>query len=293
MNIIINLNKPRGITSHKAVSRVKRLLGAKKAGHTGTLDPLATGVLLICLNEATKVSRFLLDMDKTYRAKVRLGVTTDTGDSEGRVVEEKAVAGLVEEELIRTVKSFSGLIKQKPPMHSAVKVGGVKLYDLARKGLVVERPERVVKIYDINVLNVDLPFLQLSVCCSKGTYIRTLCEDIGRALGTGAHLAALERTGAGPFDIEQSVTFDELEGGFFSSSGKYSCTIDAALWAMREVVLDAADCERARVGLQTPLREIDDLAEGSFVKLKGPSGNLFAIGRIQSHCLFIERLLNL
>jgi tRNA pseudouridine55 synthase len=293
MNIIINLNKPRGITSHKAVSRVKRLLGAKKAGHTGTLDPLATGVLLICLNEATKVSRFLLDMDKTYRAKVRLGVTTDTGDSEGRVVEEKAVAGLVEEELIRTVKSFSGLIKQKPPMYSAVKVGGVKLYDLARKGLVVERPERVVKIYDINVLNVDLPFLQLSVCCSKGTYIRTLCEDIGRALGTGAHLAALERTGAGPFAVEQSVTFDELEGGFFSSSGKYSCTIDAALWAMREVVLDAVDCERARAGMQTPLREIDDLAEGSFVKLKGPSGNLFAIGRIQSHCLFIERLLNL
>jgi tRNA pseudouridine55 synthase len=293
MNIIINLNKARGITSHKAVSRVKRLLGAKKAGHTGTLDPLATGVLLVCLNEATKISRFLLDMDKTYRATVRLGVTTDTGDSEGRVVEERDVSGLMEEELFRTVKSFSGVIKQRPPMYSAVKVGGERLYALARKGIEVERPERVVTIYDITILKVDLPFLELSVCCSKGTYIRTLCEDIGRALGAGAHLAALERTGAGPFDIEQSITFEELENGFLSSSGRYSCSIDAALTAMSEVVLDAADCGKALTGMQTSLREIDDFTEGSFVKLKGPSGNLFAIGRIQSHRVRVERLLNL
>jgi tRNA pseudouridine55 synthase len=293
MNVIINLNKPRGITSHRAVSRVKRLLGAKKAGHTGTLDPLATGVLLVCLNEATKISRFLLDMDKRYRAKVRLGVRTDTGDAEGRVVEERGIARLREDELIRTVKSFSGVIKQKPPMYSAVKVAGEKLYELARKGLEVERPERTVKIYDITILDVDLPFVDLSVCCSKGTYIRTLCEDIGRGLGTGAHLAALERTGVGPLDIEQSVTFEELENGSFSSSGKYSCTIDAALPEMKEVVLDAADCGRALTGMRTPLREVDDLAEGSFVKLKGPSGNLFAIGRIESHCVRVERLLNL
>jgi tRNA pseudouridine55 synthase len=293
MNVVINLNKPSGITSHRAVSRVKRLLCAKKAGHTGTLDPLATGVLLVCLNEATKISRFLLDMDKRYRAKVRLGVTTNTGDAEGRVVEEKDVAGLMEDELIGMVKSFSGVIKQKPPMYSAVKVGGEKLYELARKGLEVERPERVVEIYDITILDVDLPFFDLSVCCSKGTYIRTLCEDIGCGLGTGAHLAALERTGAGPFDIEESVTFEELENGLFSSSGKYSRTIDAALPAMKEVVLDAADWGRALAGMQISLREINDLTEGSFVKLKGPSGNLFAIGCIQSHSIRVERLLNL
>jgi tRNA pseudouridine55 synthase len=293
MNVIINLNKPRGITSHQAVSRVKRLLGAKKAGHTGTLDPLATGVLLVCVNEATKISRFLLGMDKRYRARVRLGITTDTGDTEGRIMAEKDVSGLIDEELIRAVKSFSGVIRQKPPMYSAVKVRGEKLYKLARKGLEVERPERVVEIHDISILDVDLPFFDFSVSCSKGTYIRTLCEDIGRELGTGAHLAALERTGAGPFDIEKSVTFEELENSFFPCSDKYSCTIDAALPAMKDVVLDAADCGRALTGMQITLREKDDLTEGSFVKLKGPSGNLFAIGRIQSHRIRVERLLNL
>jgi tRNA pseudouridine55 synthase len=157
----------------------------------------------------------------------------------------------------------------------------------------VERPERVVEIYDITILDVDLPFFDFSIFCSKGTYIRTLCEDIGRGLGTGAHLAALERTGVGSLAIEESVTLDELEKGLFSSSRKYSRTIDAALPEMKQVVLDAADCGRALTGMQIALREVDDLAEGSFVKLKGPAGNLFAIGRIQSYWIRVERLLNI
>jgi tRNA pseudouridine55 synthase len=293
MNIIINLNKPKGITSHGAVSRVKRLLGAKKAGHTGTLDPLATGVLVVCLNEATKVSRFLLDTDKRYKARVRLGVTTNTGDAEGRIVREKEISGLTEDELVRTAKSFFGVIRQKPPMYSAVKVGGEKLYKLARKGLEIERPERVVEIYDIKILAVDFPFFDLSVCCSKGTYVRTLCEDIGNRLGTGAHLVALKRTGVGLLDIRESVTLDELEKGLFSSCGKYSWTIDAALPSMEEVVLDAAGHGRALTGNQIILNEIDELPEGSYVKLKNPLGNLFAIGCMKSHRVRVERLLNL
>jgi tRNA pseudouridine55 synthase len=293
MNIIINLNKPRGISSHAAANRVKRLLGAKKAGHTGTLDPLATGVLVVCLNEATKVSRFLLDLDKRYRARVMLGVTTDTGDAEGRIMEEKDASGLSEDELARTVKSFSGVIKQKPPMYSAVKVGGEKLYNLARKGLEVERTERLIEIYDIAILAVDLPFFDLSVSCSKGTYIRTLCEDIGHKLGTGAHVAELERTATGPFDIKESVTLDDLENSFFPSSGKYFWTIDAALPGMKEIVLDAADYRRALTGREIILNEIKELAEGIFVKMKDPSGKLFAIGCFKSHRVLVERLLHI
>ncbi len=293
MNVIINLNKPEGITSHQAVSRIKRLLGVKKAGHTGTLDPLATGVLLVCLNEATKVSRFLLDMDKRYKARVRLGIRTDTGDAEGRIIGETDASGVNEAELTEKVMTFSGVIKQKPPMYSAVKVGGEKLYRLARRGIEVERAERTVEIYDIHILDTDLPFFDLFVSCSKGTYVRTLCEDIGRELGTGAHLAALERTGTGFFDIRDSATFDELEKRGFSSAGKYSCTIDTALQALGEIVLDEMNYKRALNGMQIIVREIKEFAGDSLVRLKGPSGNLFGIGRTNSQSVRIERLLNL
>jgi tRNA pseudouridine55 synthase len=293
MNVIINLNKPRGITSHQAANRVKRLLGARKAGHTGTLDPLATGVLLVCLNEATKISRFLLDMDKKYTARVRLGITTDTGDAEGRITGEKDASGVSEAELIRKVETFFGVIKQKPPMYSAVKVGGEKLYRLARRGIEVERAERTIEIYEIRILRVNLPYFDLFVSCSKGTYVRTLCEDIGRELGTGAHLASLERTGIGFFDISDSVTMEELERGIFSVDETYSCPMDSALRELGEIVLDAGDYGKALNGMPIILREINELSDGSFVRLKGPAGNLFGIGRINSPYVRIERLLNL
>ncbi len=293
MNVIINLNKSRGITSHQAVSAVKRLFGAKKVGHAGTLDPLATGVLLVCVNEATKISRFLLDMDKRYKAKVRLGITTDTGDAEGRIIEEKDASGVSEDELGTVVKSFAGVIKQKPPMYSAVKVGGEKLYKLARKGLEVERPERVIEIYSIDLLDVSLPFFDLGISCSKGTYVRTLCEDIGRKLGTGAHLAALERTATGFFDIHDSVTLGELEKAGFSPREKYSNTMDAALRRLGEIVLDEPNYRKALNGSPIIVHEINELAEDSFVRLKSPSGELFGIGRTSSQNVRIERLLNL
>ncbi len=293
MNGIINLNKPAGMTSHGAVSKVKRLLGVRKAGHTGTLDPLATGVLLICLNEATKVSRFLLDMDKKYLAKVRLGVRTDTGDAEGRIIEEKDPSGVTREKIVETVATFSGRMNQTPPMYSAVKIGGEKLYTLARKGIEVERTERVVEIYDIRVVDISLPFFYIHVSCSKGTYVRTLCEDIGHRLGTVAHLAALQRTAIGPFDLKDSVTLEGLEKRSPRPGDSYFCSIDSALCGLKEMMLDEKDYSRAKHGLQIILNDINKFADNSIVRLKDPEGNLFGIGRINSQIARIERLLNL
>ena len=193
MDLIINLNKSPGITSHQAVAQVKRLLGVKKAGHTGTLDPMATGVLLVCLNEATKVSRFLLDMDKQYRARVKLGERTDTYDSQGRVIEQKDASALTEDDVVSAVKMFEGSMTQKPPMYSAIKIQGKKLYELARKGIEIERQERHVRIYKLRVSGFNLPYFDLAISCSKGTYVRTLAEDIARALGTCGHVSLLRR----------------------------------------------------------------------------------------------------
>ncbi len=281
------------MTSQQAVSRVKRMLGVRKAGHTGTLDPLATGVLLICLNEATKISRFFLDMDKKYVARVRLGIRTDTGDAEGRVVEEKDASGVTMEGLTETVMTFTGVMKQKPPMYSAVKIGGQKLYRLARKGMDVERAERVVEIYGIRVTDAALPFFGLEIFCSKGTYVRTLCEDIGRSLGTVAHLSALQRTAIGSFDLKDSLTFGELEREIRLTGDRYLCPVDTALCEFDEMILDERDQARARNGMQVMLNEINELEDGSMVRLKDPAGSLFGIGRINSGSVQIVRLLNL
>ena len=293
MDLIINLNKPSGITSHQAVTGVKRLLGVKKAGHTGTLDPAATGVLLICLNEATKVSRFLLDMDKRYRARVKLGERTDTYDAQGTVIEQNDASALTEKDVVTAIKMFEGSITQKPPMYSAVKVKGRKLYELARKGVEIERRERRVNIYELRVSGFDLPYFDLEVSCSKGTYIRTLCDDIGSVLGTGAVLYSLERSAIGPFEIKNSASPEELGGGdFFESKKKSFCSIDEALSDFREVVLDEADYRGAMRGVQIETNKIKDLPVGSVVKLKGPLGDLFGIGLVDSDLIRIERILN-
>ena len=250
-NRIINLNKPSGITSHQAVARARRILAAKKAGHAGTLDPLATGVLLVCLDEATKVSRFFMDMDKKYRARVKLGERTDTYDSQGRVIEQRDASFVKETDLHAAVRMFRGRIRQKPPMYSAVKIGGETLYKLARKGIEIDRPDRTVEIYEIAVRNPDIPFFDLEVSCSKGTYIRTLCEDIGNSIGTGAHLVALERVSTGIFELKDAATFDDLERADFGAAGKSHYSIDDALTGLKEIVLQADDYERAKNGAKT------------------------------------------
>jgi len=203
------LDKTVGLTSNRALQEVKKLLAAKKAGHGGTLDPLASGLLLILLGEGTKFAGPVLDADKEYLATVRLGVTTTTADAEGEVLEQRPVE-VSAEQVATVLNRFRGPIDQLPPMHSALKHEGVPLYKHARAGRTIERARRRVEIHELEILQCAPPILELRVRCSKGTYIRTLAEDIGAALGTGAHLAALRRTGSGRFNVRSAVTLDEL-----------------------------------------------------------------------------------
>jgi tRNA pseudouridine55 synthase len=203
------LDKPVGVTSNRALQEVKRLLKAKKAGHAGTLDPLASGLLVLVFGEATKFAAPLLDADKEYLATLRLGSRTSTGDAEGEVIETRAVRATAAD-VEAVLERFRGAIDQVPPMHSALKRDGVPLYKLARKGRSVERAARPVRIAELELLGYEAPLAELRIRCSKGTYIRSLGEDIGAALGTGAHLAALRRTGSGRFRVQEAVTLDEL-----------------------------------------------------------------------------------
>lgn len=208
---IVLLDKPLGITSNRALQIVKRLYNAAKAGHTGSLDPLATGLLPLCLGEATKVSGFLLDANKSYLATIKLGIKTSSADAEGDILETRPVENYSKNQINSAIENFLGDIEQIPPMHSALKVDGQPLYKLAHQGIVIERQSRAVHIFNINVLRFEDDEIDIEVHCSKGTYIRTLAEDIGEKLGCGAHLSALRRTASGPFNIEDSVTIEELE----------------------------------------------------------------------------------
>lgn len=211
MNGIIIIDKPLGKTSHDMVYFMRKLTGIKKVGHTGTLDPEATGVLPICIGSAAKAADMLTLSDKRYTAELVLGMTTDTQDASGEVLTECAV-NLTYEEIASAVKSFEGETDQIPPMYSAIKQNGKKLYELARKGIDVERKKRKITIHEINILDIDTVDyrIKIDVLCSKGTYIRTLCEDIGIKLGVGAYMNALRRTRTGPFSLEESYTVEEL-----------------------------------------------------------------------------------
>lgn len=210
VNGILLLDKPLGITANAALQAVKRLFNARKAGHTGSLDPLATGMLPICLGEATKFSQYLLEADKRYSVVAQLGIKTNTGDAEGEVIMRREV-GVVDPQLLNTVlANFRGTIEQIPSMFSALKHQGRPLYELARQGITIERAARPVQIYELNLLDQSSDTLTLEVACSKGTYIRTLVEDIGEALGCGAHVIKLRRPTVGPFTEERMITLDNL-----------------------------------------------------------------------------------
>lgn len=212
---IVLLDKPKGLTSNQALQAVKRLFDANKAGHTGSLDPLATGLLPLCLGEATKVSGFLLEADKRYRTRCLLGVRTDSADADGKVIAERPLQPMTAADIETVLAGFRGDISQMPPMHSALKVNGVPLYKLAHQGLEIERNERTVSIYELKLSKLELPFLELEIHCSKGTYVRTLVDDIGERLGCGAHVVALHRDQVGPFVVTSVATtmysLDELE----------------------------------------------------------------------------------
>ncbi|MFO7603076.1 MAG: tRNA pseudouridine(55) synthase TruB [Gammaproteobacteria bacterium] len=210
VNGILLLDKAIGISSNKALQEVKHLFNARKAGHTGSLDPLASGLLPICLGEATKLSSFLLDSDKRYEGICKLGAVTTTADAEGEVIESKPVPALSRAEVEAVLQRYTGDLEQIPPMHSAIKQNGQPLYKLARQGVEVERQPRQIHIYELRLREQRPDELDIFVKCSKGTYIRTLAEDIGRDLGCGAHLGQLRRTGVGPFNIENAYTLAQL-----------------------------------------------------------------------------------
>lgn len=211
---ILNINKPSGRTSFSLVAQVRWISGEHRVGHAGTLDPLATGVLPVCLGQATRVVGFLVDASKVYRAEIELGVATDTFDAGGRITRQGSVAGISEQLLRSVLDSFSGVIQQKPPMYSAVKHHGKPLYVLARAGVTIERESRSVRIHRLELFCYRPPWLTVEVECGKGTYIRSLAHDLGETLGCGAHLKSLVRLRCGPFDIREAISLAQLEAAF-------------------------------------------------------------------------------
>jgi len=244
---VLLLDKPLGLTSNDALQKARRLFSAAKGGHTGTLDPLATGLLPLCFGEATKFSADLLDADKTYEAVLKLGVTTDSGDAEGAVTGTVAV-DVAESAILSVLPRFIGNIQQIPPMHSALKRNGRPLYELARQGIEVERAPRAVTIHAIDCLVIAGDMLTLRVACSKGTYIRVLAADIGRALGCGAHLAALRRTAVGDLDLAGAVTLAELEALDEAGRAGRLQPVDALLQSLPIMSLEGEAAERFRHG---------------------------------------------
>jgi len=268
---ILLLDKPIGITSNAALSRAKRILGIKKAGHTGTLDPLASGLLALCFGQATKVAGFLLNADKAYEAEVRLGVTTDSEDAEGEVIARRPVPELDDRRIEAVLEDFRGAIEQVPPMHSALKHKGQRLYDLARKGESVERPPRPVVIHELELVDCGDETLRLRVACSKGTYIRSLARDIGNVLGCGAHLSGLRRIASAPFDIRDAVELEALETLTRDQARALLAPPDRALEHLPAVALNDHQSRRISQG-----QRLADLRSGHSgqVRIYGPDGFL-------------------
>jgi tRNA pseudouridine55 synthase len=244
---VLLLDKPVGPSSSAVLQAVKRLLGAKKAGHAGTLDPLASGLLPLLFGEATKFAQFGLDAPKQYLARIRLGVRTDTGDAEGKVLEERPVA-VEDAALAGALQRFRGVIEQVPPMHSALKHEGRPLYALARAGRSVERAPRKVEVHELELLERKQDVLEVRVRCSKGTYIRQLAADLGSALGCGAHLAALRRTAVGAFRVEQAVSLEALEAASEAERAARLLPADSLLGELPRLDLDQAQAERFLMG---------------------------------------------
>lgn len=248
INGIVLLDKPKGLSSNQALQKVRWLYTAKKAGHTGALDPLATGLLPVCLGEATKFSQFLLDADKTYITRAKLGQTTTTEDAEGEVVEDRPIPELTESIVEKALAEFCGPIDQVPPMYSALKRDGQPLYKLARQGKVVDIEPRRVTIKTLKLLRIEDEHLELEVSCTKGTYIRSLVRDIGEALGCGAHVEELRRTATGPFKIEDALTLDDLQSEQIRVDALLKS--DTGLDDMPAVYLDEVQTQRVLLGQQ-------------------------------------------
>lgn len=272
---ILNVDKPEGWTSHDVVARVRRLSGQRRVGHAGTLDPFATGVLLVCLGQATRISEYLMDQPKRYHAIVRFGVSTDTYDATGRVVQE---TDRVPEDLAvieALLPQFTGRILQTPPPYSALKVAGQPAYRRARHGEAVELEPRPVQIYELKVLSWVPPDLELEVLCGKGTYIRSLAHDLGQAAGSAAHLASLRRTAIGSFTVEEATPLAEIEAAFEAGSWEeLFYPIDEALLQYPALIVSREQVQRL---LQGQPISADGLPDGALHRVYGPDGEFVAL----------------
>jgi len=290
MDGLLVIDKPVGLTSHDVVARVRHILHERRIGHTGTLDPFATGVLLILVGRATRLAQFLSGHNKEYDAVIRLGYATDTGDRTGTPLPSQGSAGeWTPEEIETALASLRGNIEQIPPMYSAKKIAGQKLYELARRGVEVERPPVPVCIHQFTLIkpdgqlmkdNLDGTFdMRVHVACSAGTYIRTLAEDLGKRLGVGAHLAELRRMRAGDFDVETAITLEELKSRFAEESlGTVLYSPGAALSFMPFVHLSDDDAQKVRHGMEVAV-EGTEWSDGATIKMCDDAGALIAIGK--------------
>lgn len=279
MNGIFNVDKPAGMTSHDVVAVVRKISGESRVGHAGTLDPMATGVLLVCIGQATRVVEYLTDHDKKYHARIRLGIETDTYDATGTVVAEKQVSVTVDQ-IKEALAGFSGRISQHPPAYSAIKQNGVPLYKLARQGIDVETEPREVEIYSILLTAFAPPDLEIDIHCSKGTYVRSLAHDLGAKLGCGAHLSALTRTASGQFTLENAIALDRLKDAFANHfAEQFLNPIDEALLQFEAIVVEPGIVKRIQQGsplicereYSTPLLRVYS-TRGELIAIMEPSG---------------------
>jgi tRNA pseudouridine55 synthase len=287
MNGILNIFKPKGISSYQTVKEVRDILNISKAGHTGTLDPSASGVLLVCIGQATKIAEFLVGMKKHYQGEMVLGISTDSQDSVGKIIQKREVGTDIDENRIKDIfQKYEGIISQMPPMFSAAHYKGERLYRLARKGIEVKRNLKKVKIYRLNLINFYQevnPIVKFEVVCSKGTYIRTLCNDIGDELGCGAHLSNLVRKKVGNFSIEDSLNLEELKKE--TALGKrYLISIDSALEELSKITVKSEAIKTVLNGGVISSEQIVEIPEGlktrknKFVKIFDAKGNLLSLG---------------
>ena len=277
MDGIVNVNKPLGITSHDVVYRLRKILNIKKIGHTGTLDPEASGVLPMCIGKGTKLAEYLTASDKQYLATLKLGAFTDTQDATGEVLGTFEV-NVSQEQICDVVKKFIGEIQQIPPMFSAIKIDGKKLYELAREGKTVEREARRITIHNIEIKKIDLEnnIIEMLVDCSKGTYIRTLCNDIGAALGCGGHMSALCRTKSGRFNIDKAFTLEQIEEMTAKEDFSFLTPVSEALPEYGKITLAERNSQRVRNGIKI---RVEGLTEGETYRVFDEKNEFLALAK--------------
>lgn len=288
INGLLVVDKPEGMLSLDIVKELKRRFNIKKAGHIGTLDPFATGVLPVAINEGTKLIPFLKDEPKEYEGVIKLGEETDTGDKTGDVISSKKLENISKEMIYQTINSFKGKIKQVPPMFSAVKIDGTPLYKLARRGMKIDRAEREIEIFQLNVLKIDLPLIRFFISCSKGTYIRVLASEIGKMLGCGAHLIELRRIKSGIFGLSNAISWDKLISIIQPEAlSQYLISLNESLPHLFEAIGDDDLIWKVRNGQWLMKSDISklklpEIEVGSFIKLCSKERKLVAILKVEA-----------